>query len=73
MGPKHGYHSGGEDEHDGEWDYAGDADVTTWHTWKDHSLPDKTSEFEYHDSTEENIHKKGRWPEVGYQENPEKE
>lgn len=70
MGPK--YKSEGEDEHDGKWEYAGDADTKTWHTWKDHSLPDKTSDFSYRDG--DNIgNKSDEFPEVGYQENPEKE
>lgn len=27
----------------------------TWENWEDHKLPEKSSEFEYKDSTEEHI------------------
>lgn len=47
-------------------------DHAEWQTWKDHKLEGKTSAFEYHDSTEENIHKEQHFPDPGYQENPEK-
>lgn len=46
-----------------------------WQDWREHSLPEKTSgEFEYKDSTEENIGK-GESQEFHYEGNdlPEKE
>ena len=53
------------------WEYAGEADTKTWHTWKDWELPEKTREFHYRDG--DNIGRKAdEFPEVGYQENPEK-
>ena len=43
-----------------------------WKTWKEWSLPEKSSEFKYRDG--DNIGSKSdEFPEVGYQENPEKE
>lgn len=53
MGPK--YKSEGENEHGGKWEYAGDPDTKTWHDWQDHKLAEKSSEFEYSDSTREHI------------------
>jgi hypothetical protein len=72
MGPK--YKSGGEDDHNGEWEYAGDPDTKTWHDWRDHGN-DKGggSQFEYRDSTEHNIAKEGKWPAYHEQELPHKE
>ena len=56
-----------------KWEYAGDADTKTWHTWKDHKLEDKSSgDFHYRDETPESISKDRKFPENGYQENPEK-
>jgi hypothetical protein len=70
MGPK--YRSEGEDEHDGKWEYAPGGGSKEWKTFKDWKLPEKSSEFSYRDG--DNIgNKADEFPEVGYQENPEKE
>lgn len=71
MGPK--YASGGEDEHDGKWEYAGTPEFG-WKTWKEHGNDKGSgSEFEYEDDLMKDTGKSSHFPDVGYQENPEKE
>lgn len=58
-----------------KWEYAGDADTKTWHTWKDHSNNQGEdglgkSLFEYNEDALP--HKTQVWPDTTYQENPEK-
>lgn len=58
------------------WEYAGEPELH-WTTWKEHGN-DKgenwtgKSEFAYRDETPDSISKTKAFPDVSYQENPEK-
>lgn len=53
------------------WEYAGDADVSTWHSWKDESRATPSSgDFKYTERVEND--NSSIWPDVTDHKAPEK-